>query len=167
MTHFRRPGRALLAALLLTLAIPAGLAVSVPSVAAACPIDGCGHTPDDPAPHPPGTPAPRYRVFIDSLRAFQTEDGFSDEAYIQIKGTPVWGPYSTNALQMQYPGVARDVIGPIWISLYDEDSPDPDDWLGDAYAGLPPTVGSVWYSALHFWRDGADYQMGVHVERLS
>ena len=160
--------RTTLAALLVLLAIPAGIALSVPSIASACPIQGCGHEPDDPVPHPPpGPPAPRYRVFIDTLRAFETEDSFSDEAYIRIKGTTVWGPYSTNALQMQYPGVAYDATGPIWISLYDEDSPDPDDWLGDAYAGLPATVGSEWYSALRFTRDGADYQMGVHVLRLS
>ena len=31
------------------------------------------------------------------------------------------GPNDTTALQMEYPNVVRDVTGPIWISLYDED----------------------------------------------
>jgi hypothetical protein len=165
----RRRMLPMLAALLAALAIPAGFALFLPSVASACPIQGCGHEPDDPAPHPPpGPPAPKYRITIDSLRAFQTEDDFSDEAYIKVTGTTVWGPHTTTELQMQFPGVSVDVTGPIWVSLYDEDGwPDPDDWLGDDYPILPLNVGQTFYLALHFWRDGADYQMGVHVVRLS
>ena len=65
------------------------------------------------------------------------------------------GPNDTTALQMEYPN-ARDVTGPIWISLYDEDGGlDPDDWLGDAYAPLPAYVGSTAYGNLLFTRDGA------------
>jgi hypothetical protein len=165
------PGRAvLLAALLALLALPAVIALGAPPTASACPPQGCHQEPDDPSPppSPPSPPPAKYRLFIDTLRAFETEDNFTDEAYIDVKGFTVWGPYSTNALQMQYPNVVRDVTGPIWVSLFDEDGPfDGDDWLGDAYAPLPAYVGSMSYGTLQFTRDGANYQMGVRVLRLS
>ena len=166
-----RPGRATLAALLVLLAIPVAIALTSPSTASACPPQGCYQDPDDPPPpHPPAPPQPKYRIFIDTLRAYETEDSFEDQAYITIKGTKVWGPYDTNALQMQYPNVSRDVTGPIWISLYDDDPNnwfDGDDWLGDAYAPLPTLVGATAWGSLKFTRDGADYTMGVRVLRLS
>jgi hypothetical protein len=116
----------------------------------------------------PSRPEYTYRLFIDTLRAYETEDGFEDEAYIRVKGSTVWGPNDTTALQMEYPNVVRDVTGPIWISLYGEDGwPDPDDWLGDAYAPLPAYVGSTAYGNLWFTRDGANYVMTVRVLRLS
>ena len=166
-----RPGRAMLAALLVALlAIPAGISLATPSTASACPPQGCHVPPDDPPPppNPPSPPPPKYRLFIDTLRAYETEDGFEDEAYIRVKGSTVWGPNDTTALQIEYPNVVRDVTGPIWISLYDEDGwPDPDDWLGDAYAPLPAYVGSTAYGNLWFTRDGANYVMTVRVLRLS
>ena len=166
-----RPGRATLAALLVLLAIPVAIALTSPSTAAACPPQGCYQDPDDPPPpHPPAPPQPKYRIFIDTLRAYETEDSFEDQAYITIKGTKVWGPYDTNALQMQYPNVSRDVTGPIWVSLYDDDPDnwfDGDDWLGDAYAPLPTVVGATAWGTLKFTQDDADYTMGVRVLRLS
>jgi hypothetical protein len=167
-----KPSRALLAALLVLLAIPVAIALGAPSTASACPPQGCHHEPDDPPPppHPPSPPPPKYRIFIDTLRAYETEDDFEDEAYIQIKGSKVWGPYPTNPLQMQYPNVSRDVVGPIWVSLYDDDPDSPfdhDDWLGDAYAPLPTIVGATAWGSLRFTQDDADYTMGVRVLRLS
>jgi hypothetical protein len=164
------PGRAVLATLLVLLAIPAAIALATPPTASACPPQGCYVPPDDPAPPPPppSPPPPKYRLFIDTLRAYETEDSFEDEAYIRVKGYDVWGPHSVNPLQMAYPGVVRDVTGPIWVSLYDEDGPfDSDDWLGDAYTPLPTAVGSTAYGSLHFTQDGANYVMGVRVLRLS
>jgi len=164
LTRRRLP---LLAVLLALLAVPAAL----PSIASACPIQGCGHEPDDPSPHPtPGPPPPKYRVTIDTQWAQETEDSFEDQAYIRIKGAKVWGPYNTNALQMQYPNVSRDVTGPIWVTLYDDDPDnwfDGDDWLGDAYAPLPTVVGATAWGSLKFTQDDADYTMGVRVLRLS
>jgi hypothetical protein len=160
----------LTAALLALVAIPACIALAMPSIASACPPQGCHVPPDDPPPHPgpTGPPPAKYRLTIDMLRAYETEDKFVDEAYIRVKGSKVWGPYDTNPLQAQYPGVVRDVTGPIWISLYDEDGPlDGDDWLGDAYAPLPAAVGSTAYGNLWFTRDGANYVMTVRVLRLS
>ncbi len=117
-----KPGRALLAALLVLLAIPVAIALGAPPTASACPPQGCHQEPDDPPPpHPPSPPQPKYRIFIDTLRAYETEDGFEDEAYIHIKGSKVWGPYGTNALQMQYPNVSHDVVGPIWVTLFTQD----------------------------------------------
>jgi hypothetical protein len=166
-----KPSRALLAALLVLLAIPVAVALGAPSTASACPPQGCHQEPDDPPPpHPPSPPAPKYRIFIDTLRAYETEDDFEDEAYIEIKGSKVWGPYDTNALQMQYPNVSRDVVGPIWVSLFDDDPDSPfdhDDWLGDAYAPLPTVVGATAWGSLKFTQDDANYTMGVRVLRLS
>jgi hypothetical protein len=166
-----RPGRAMLAALLVALlAIPAGISLATPSTASACPPQGCHVPPDEEPPPPPGPPSPpppKYRLFIDSLRAYETEDGFEDEAYIKVKGSTVWGPNDTTEFQMEYPNVVRDVTGPIWISLHDDDSPLPDDWLGDAYAALPPYPGFTAYDNLWFTRDGANYVMTVRVLRLS
>jgi hypothetical protein len=166
-----KSGRALLAALLVLLAIPAAIALGAPSTASACPPQGCHQDPDDPAPpHPPSPPQPRYRVFVDTLRAYETEDDFEDEAYILINGYKVWGPHGTNALQMQYPNVSRDITGPVWATLYDDDPDswfDHDDWLGDAYAPLPTVVGATAWGSLRFTQDGADYTMGVRVLRLS
>jgi hypothetical protein len=160
---------ALIAALLMLLAIPAGAALVAPSTASACPPQGCYQDPDDPPPPtPPAPPQPKYRLTIDTLRAYETEDSFTDEAYIDVKGTTVWGPNDVTALQMEYPNVVRDVTGPIWISLYDEDGWfDGDDWLGDAYAPLPSAVGATAYGSLSFTRDGANYVMSVRVLRLS
>ena len=156
----------LVAAVLALLAISAG---TVAPTASACPPHGCWQDPDDPPPPtPPSPPPPKYRLFIDTLRAYETEDNFEDEAYINVKGFTVWGPNGTNPLQMEYPNVVRDVTGPIWISLYDEDGPfDGDDWLGDQYAPLPAAVGSTAYGNLSFTRDGANYVMTVRVLRLS
>ena len=168
------PGRAaLLAMLLALLSIPAVIALAVPSTASACPPQGC-HVPpdDDPPPHPPpGPPPPKYRIYIDKLTAFTTEDdnGINDEAYIRVKGTKVWGPVSTNPYQAQYPNVSTVVTGPIWVSLYDEDDGiwDPDDWLGDAYAPLYPVIGWPIYGTLKFQEDDANYAMNVRVVRVS
>jgi hypothetical protein len=160
----------LVAAMLALLAVPAFIALAAPPTASACPPQGCHVPPDDPPPppNPPSPPPPKYRLFIDTLRAFETEDSFEDEAYIRVKGSTAWGPNSTTALQMEYPGVVRDVTGPIWISLHDEDGPfDGDDWLGDAYAPLPSAVGAMNYGSLQFTRDGANYLMTVRVLRLS
>jgi hypothetical protein len=166
-----RPGRATLAALLVLLAIPVAIALTSPSTAAACPPQGCYQDPDDPPPpHPPAPPQPKYRIFIDTLRAYETEDSFEDEAYIRINGVKVWGPYGVNALQMAYPNVSRDVTGPVWATLYDDDPDNPfdgDDWLGDAYAPLPSVVGATAWGSLKFTQDGANYTMGVRVLRLS
>jgi hypothetical protein len=165
----RLPGRALLVAAVLALAAISAVLMTA-SPASACPIQGCGHEPDDPVPHPPpGPPPPKYRITIDTLRAYETEDSFEDQAYIQIKGSHVWGPHGVNPLQMAYPNVSRDVTGPIWVSLYDDDDFwwDGDDWLGDAYAPLPASVGSTSWGVLRFTQDDADYTMTVHVLRLS
>jgi hypothetical protein len=61
---------------------------------------------------------------------------------------------------MAYPSVSRDVTGPVWATLYD------DDCLGDAYAPLPSVVGATAWGSLKFTRDGANYTMGVRVLRL-
>ena len=88
-----RPGRATLAALLVLLAIPVAVALTSPSTASACPPHGCWQDPDDPPPpHPPAPPQPKYRIFIDTLRAWETEDGFEDEAYIRHQGSQGVGP---------------------------------------------------------------------------
>jgi hypothetical protein len=98
-----RPGRATLATLLVLLTISVAVSLTSPTTASACPPQGCYQDPDDPPPpHPPAPPQPKYRIFIDTLRAYETEDSFEDQAYIRIKGAKVWGPYNTNALQMQY-----------------------------------------------------------------
>jgi hypothetical protein len=157
--------------LLIALLVLPALALTTPSVAGACPPQGCYQDPEDPAPPQPPAPAqPKYRITVDTLRAYETEDSFEDEAYIRIKGAKVWGPHGVNPLQMAYPNVSLDVTGPIWVSLYDDDPDNPfdgDDWLGDAYAPLPTLVGATAWGSLHFTRDGADYVMGVRVLRLS
>jgi hypothetical protein len=166
-----RPGRATIAALLVLLAIPLAIALTTPSTASACPPQGCWQDPEDPAPpHPPAPPQPKYRIFIDTLRAYETEDDFEDEAYIRVNGVKVWGWVPINPLQMRYPNVSRDVTGPVWATLYDDDPDSPfdqDDWLGDAYAPLPTAVGATAWGSLKFTQDGANYTMGVHVLRLS
>ncbi len=166
-----RPGRATLAALLVLLTIPVAVALTSPTTASACPPHGCYQDPDDPPPpHPPAPPQPKYRIFIDTLRAYETEDSFEDQAYIRINGVKVWGPYGVNPLQMAYPNVSRDVTGPVWATLYDDDPDnwfDGDDWLGDAYAPLPTLVGATAWGSLKFTQDGANYTMGVRVLRLS
>ena len=163
--------RPTLAALLVLLAIPVAVALTSPSAALACPPQGCYQDPDDPPPpHPPAPPQPKYRIFIDTLRAYETEDSFEDEAYIRVNGVKVWGLYGVNPLQMAYPNVSRDVTGPVWATLYDDDPDNPfdgDDWLGDAYAPLPTLVGATAWGSLKFTRDGANYTMGVRVLRLS
>jgi hypothetical protein len=165
----RLPRRTLLvAALLALLAIPAGAGIMSPSTASACPIQGCHVPPDPPPPSPPPGPAkPKYRIFIDLLIAYQTEDSFEDEAYINVNGSRVWGPHSINALQAQHPNVSVDVTGGMWVTLYDDDWPDSDDWLGDDVPSLPSAVGAMTYDSLRFTHDGADYLMPVRVLRLS
>jgi hypothetical protein len=166
------PGRAVLVAVAVALfAAAAAIALAAPSTASACPPQGCHVPPDEePAPKPPpGPPPPKYRIYIDKLIAHETEDytGINDEAYIRVKGTKVWGPVSINPFQAQYPNVSMDVTGPIWVSLYDDDDIDSDDWLGDAYAPLPSGVGLTAWGFLKFKEDGADYTMNVRVLRLS
>jgi hypothetical protein len=163
--------RPTLAALLVLLAIPVAIALTSPSTAAACPPHGCYQDPDDPPPpHPPAPPQPKYRIYIDTLRAYETEDSFEDQAYIRVNGVKVWGPHGVNPLQMAYPNVSRDVTGPVWATLYDDDPDnwfDGDDWLGDAYAPLPSAIGATAWGSLKFTQDDANYTMGVHVLRLS
>ena len=87
-----------------------------------------------------------------------------------MNGVKVWGWVPIHPLQMRYPNVSRDVTGPVWATLYDDDPDSPfdqDDWLGDAYAPLPTAVGATAWGSLKFTQDGANYTMGVHVLRLS
>lgn len=165
-TLLRSP--AVLVAALLALALSFGIALAAPSTAPACPPQGC-HVPpdDDPPPHPtPGPPAPKYRLTILTVHPVKTEDSTFDEAYIKVKGIKVAGPKSISSLSTWYPNVVRDVTGPIYIEVYDDDSPDSDDWLGTVYPRLP-ALGSPYYETFHFMADGAHYEMLAHVARLS
>jgi hypothetical protein len=82
----------------------------------------------------------------------------------------VWGPHGINPLQMQYPNVSRDLTGPIWATLYDDDPENPfdgDDWLATRTRRCPPSSVATAWGSLRFTQDGADYTMGVRVLRLS
>ena len=68
----------------------------------ACLPQECYQDPDDPPPpHQPAPPQPKYRITVDTLRAYETEDSFEDEAYIRIKGTKVGS--RLHPPQMAYP----------------------------------------------------------------
>jgi hypothetical protein len=160
----RRPG---LLALLALLASSAAIGLTSPataSAAAACPIDGC-HQPIDPP--PPAPPAPKYRVTVYGPSVNKTSEADGDELYIKIKNSVVYGPALMTA--GMFPGwyVYRDVTGPVTVSLYDQDASGGDDSLGSWTVPLPAST--AWpVTTWHFFTgEGADYQLWVHVRRLS
>jgi hypothetical protein len=65
------------------------------------------------------------------LACQQTEDSTgADEAYLTYNGERVFGPRSINDGQSVTLGIVRPLSGQAQVALFDEDSPDPDDFLG-------------------------------------
>lgn len=78
------------------------------------------------AAHAAPTPA---RLAITHIKCIETEDvSGADEAYLKSGSARIWGPVSLNNGESAALNVTVDV-GQI-VELWDEDSPDADDFLG-------------------------------------
>jgi hypothetical protein len=65
------------------------------------------------------------------LACQRTEDSTgADEAYLTYNGETVFGPRSINDGQSLTLGIVRPLSGQAQVALFDEDSPDADDFLG-------------------------------------
>ncbi|MEU5049356.1 hypothetical protein [Streptomyces sp. NPDC021096] len=71
------------------------------------------------------------RANLFKLACQTTEDGTgADEAYLNFNGGRIWGPVDINDGQERRIDFARNFTGQCTVDLFDEDSPDADDWLG-------------------------------------
>jgi hypothetical protein len=64
------------------------------------------------------------------LACITTEDSGADEAYLNYNGVRVAGPHDINDGETWDLGIVRPISGIATVDLFDEDSPDEDDFLG-------------------------------------
>lgn len=173
---------ALVGALSLVLLLPA--TIGAPA-ALAGPCTTCEPVDPGPPPPPPAPPQPRYEVTQSPIAYFDyhlfvgdTEDNTGyDEAYLKIDGHKVWGAETVWANDVNAgPGngyfqtyFTYTTGNPyIYISMFDEDFPDPDDKLGGHQVSFSAMgVGQVWEFSRAFDEDSAYYRLGFKVRRLS
>ena len=107
-----------------------------------------------------------YKLQMVALECITTEDYTGpDEAVLKVNGIHRWGPVSIND------GESKDLRGTrpftfqdrAVISLIDEDSPDPDDFLG-SHAAYASEVDQGEHDAF-FDGDGARYRRIYYVTR--
>jgi hypothetical protein len=143
----------------------AGTAVTSPIALAACPIQGCD--PADPKPPSlPTTPAPpKLRVTLQTIHPVETQDDNVDQLYVLVKGSFV-GMLNVSNLSYWNLNVTRDVYAPADVSLYDDDWPSSDDWLGTAWLD-PPALGASYTKTIRLYGSGAVYDLTVKVTRIA
>lgn len=75
------------------------------------------------------------RLRLHTLECIQTEDSGEDEAYLKVRGNTVWGGQMNNGWTADLQGLPEIYFyRRASIALYEEDSPDADDYLGRTYA---------------------------------
>lgn len=96
------------------------------------------------------------------LKCIETEDTFgSDEAYLTVNDQRVWGPMSMNDGQEKEVDVNRIFSYRAVVRLYDEDTPDKDDFLGVLMLSQADANGE---EREHYFRqDGANYRLTYRV----
>jgi hypothetical protein len=91
-----------------------------------------------------------------------TEDSTgADEAYLNYNGERVFGIRKINDGQTLEIGVVRRIDGSAVVSLFDEDSPDPDDFLGNITISEQELNRGL--RSQNFNRDGARYTLFYRV----
>lgn len=135
----------------------------------------------------PGTPTARYQVtqpdyLYYNLLGLKPEDSSGyDEAYFKINGAKVWGVQTVAAGPFPSPGNGRHPVHftytfytgftqspSFYISMFDEDSPDPDDKLGGHQVTGPVlAVGKSMPIWLTFDEDSADYRLELQLKRIA
>lgn len=97
-------------------------------------------------------------VLFRTLSCQRTEDNTgADEAYLTYNGERIFGPTRINDGQSRNINVFRRLNGQGSVSLHDEDSPDPDDFLGSWT--VSQTEADQGDRVATFSRDGARYTM--------
>lgn len=108
------------------------------------------------------TVAAKHEVKLVRLVCQQTEDSTgADEAYLNYNGHRVWGIVKINDGQARTLGIIRPLSGQATVSLFDEDSPDADDWLGDVVIRAGEVNQGLRFQK--FTRDGANYTLYYRV----
>ncbi len=104
----------------------------------------------------------RYLKLV-SLQCITTEDWTgADEPYLNVGGNTVWSGSLNDSQSANLTGLsATPFFGQIEIELYDDDSPDGDDWLGTGVAH-DWQAGSG-YQTIYFTQDGARYKLTYYV----
>ena len=81
-----------------------------------------------------------YEIEIRKVRVCDTEDSMTDEVYIKLNGVKVWGVWGLqanhtygygpcNAYGLNHREAVMSFAGWVNVDVFDEDWPDPDDWL--------------------------------------
>jgi hypothetical protein len=95
------------------------------------------------------------------LACLTTEDSTgADEAYLNYNGQRVWSD-SINDGESREIGVFRPISGQATVDLFDEDSPDPDDFLGRITISVSELNGGL--RSQDFTGDDAHYTLFYRV----
>jgi hypothetical protein len=99
------------------------------------------------------------------LACQQTEDSTgADEAYLTYNGERVFGPRSINDGQSLNLGIVRPLSGQAQVALFDEDSPDADDFLGSITVSTSELNQGLRNQG--FTGDGANYTLFYRVNEV-
>ncbi len=102
-------------------------------------------------------------LFLYTLMCQATQDSTGeDEAYINFNGQRVFGPTNINDAQSREIGVFRRFEGQATVDLFDEDSPDADDFLGNLIVSQGEAGQGVKIAT--FTGSGAHYTMSYEVK---
>jgi hypothetical protein len=95
-----------------------------------------------------------------------TEDGTgADEAYLTFNGARIWGPTDINDGQQRSVDFVKSFNGQVRVDLFDEDSPDADDWLGGI--GIGAWEQGLGTRAQTFSQDDAHYTLFYRVDQAA
>ena len=107
--------------------------------------------------------APTSSVRLVRLECHNTEDSTgADEAYLNYNGNRVFGIKKINDGQSRNIGVVKSLSGTATVSLYDEDWPDGDDFLGSII--IRADERGTGLRSQNFTRDGAFYTLFYRVD---
>jgi hypothetical protein len=116
-------------------------------------------------PQPPRWIRAKLRVTLQTIHPVETQDDNVDQLYVLVKGSFV-GMLNVSNLSYWNLNVTRDVYAPADVSLYDDDWPSSDDWLGTAWLD-PPALGASYTKTIRLYGSGAVYDLTVKVTRIA
>jgi hypothetical protein len=115
-------------------------------------------------PRRPAKKAQYCYLHLISIHCYETESFWSgDDAYLKLNGNEIWRDSNMNAgdddtIDRWF--LMGETAGPFKLELFDDDSPDADDWLGTLTVPREKTVVSRHFD---FTEDGAHYRLYYEV----
>jgi hypothetical protein len=116
-----------------------------------------------PTPRPVAAHTTPFYVHLISLKCFETEDwSGADEPFLIVGNSRVWSGSLNNGKTADLTHIpAIQFYQQIEVALYDDDSPDDDDWLGEGIIYKEQSYEGIY--SLYFNYDGANYRLTYQV----